>query len=146
MSIHQALKSHLLNDSDVALIVEDRVFRTIAPRGAALPRITFQRIDDTRERHMTAVSGHLSTDFDLKCWAATENEAIELADAVRRSLDHKHHTTIGLAPFGETISAAFLEDSFDDYEAPSDASDDGIHVVVQSWTIWHTETIPELAV
>ena len=146
MSLHAAIASHLLNDSDVALLVGDRVYRTIAPQDTAYPYITYQRITERRGRHFTAPAGLLATGMQIDCWSQDSNEVLDLADAVRRSLDHKNHAGMGLAPHKITINAAFLESSLDAFEEPSDKSDRGVFRVIQFWEIWHTETLPELAV
>ncbi len=146
MSINQSLASHLLHDSRVVQYVGGRVYHMVAPPNTPTPYITYQRITEGRERHMTAVAGLVETEFDVNCWSKSSNEASELADAVRRSLDHKYNSTLGRAPYKDTLAAAFLDNVFDDYEAPSDSSERGIFRVLQSWIVWHTESIPELAI
>lgn len=148
MSIHQALASHLLHDSRVVQYVGGRVYHMVyTPPGAPIyPYITYQRILASHERHMTSVAGLVATEFDVNCWSKDSNEANKVADAVRRSLDHKYNSTLGRAPYNATLAAAFLDNEFDDYEKLSDASERGVFRVLQSWIIWHTETTPELAI
>lgn len=63
-----------------------RVYPTIAPEGAALPRITFQRISTTPQN---SLSGHAGLDFvsmQIDCWATTRAAAAALALEVRRAI------------------------------------------------------------
>jgi len=146
MSLHAAIASHLLHDSRVAWLVKDQVYRTFAPQRATYPYITYQKVTESRERHYTAVTGLVSSGLQIDCWSKDSNEVLKVADAIRRSLDGLHHTTIGMAPNSITIKAAFLTSSIDDFEVPTEADNRGIFRVVMTWDIWHTETIPELAV
>lgn len=146
MSIQAAIASHLLHDSGVALLVGTQVYRTFAPQRATYPYITYQKVTERRARHMTATAGLVESGIQMDCWSTDSNEVLSVADAIRDSLDHLNHTTIGMAPNTATVKAAFLESSVDDFEEPTDASNLGIFRVIQTWEIWHTETIPQLAV
>ncbi len=151
MSIQAAISSHLRHDSRVAWLVGERVFRTFAPqrfKGAVTPYpyITYQKVTELRERHFTAAAGLVSAGIQIDCWSKDSNEVLEVADAIRRSLDGLNHKVIGRAPDNATIKAAFLTSSVDDFEEPTEADNRGIFRVIMTWDIWHTETIPELAV
>lgn len=146
VNIHKAIASHLLHDSRVALLVDVRVYRLPVPPRTPFPYISYQRISERRIRHFKASVGLLASTIQIDCWSEDSNQAIELADAVRRSLDHLEHVDLGREPNAVAISAAYLENSIDDFTEPTDGMNLGVHRVIQTWDIWHAETLPELAV
>lgn len=142
MSIKTALASHLKNEPIVAEKVGADVYLQVARTNALLPYITIHRISENHVRHMTAVSGLVQATFQIDCWADNPIGAEALADVVRRSLDHLNHQDIGIAPNTATVRGAFLEGSLDDFEGVTHGTTPRIFVVHQTWTIWHTESVP----
>jgi hypothetical protein len=135
-----------MHDSRVALLVDDRVHHLLAPPRTRYPYITFQIISQDRKRHMANICGLVEASVQINVWGRSASSAYDTAEAVRRSLDHLNHRTIGRAPNSETIRAAFLMNSFDDYGPSQHAEEMGIFGMVQEWTIWHEESLPALAV
>jgi hypothetical protein len=146
VSLFAAIKSHLLHHSKISLLVDDRVYHMVARRNPVRPYIVFQIISQDRWRHMTAVCGVVDTDVQLNCYADTADDADELAEAIRDSLDHFNHDDIGRAPDTIEVRAAFLNNSFMDTAPDPDGREYGLSRAVQEWRILHTESLPALAV
>lgn len=167
MSIQAAIASHLIHDSRVALELEedferreankagsglravDRVFHLTAPRRrrCPLPYITYQFVGTgARARHMTNVSGLLWLPLQINCWAARDEQASDIAEAVRKGLDHKNHTDIGRAPNTAYVNYVGLEPAFALYDPPTDGEEDGVFHYVIEGVVWHKESLPVLAV
>lgn len=142
MSIQTALASHLKNEPVVAEKVGAHVYIGVAPTNATLPRLTIHRIGDAHVHHMTAASGMADVTIQVDCWADDPIEADEVAETVRESLDGLHHMNIGLAPNTIYVRGARLDGTVDDFESPSDGATPRLFVVHQTWSIWHTESIP----
>lgn len=144
--VRAAIASHLIHDSQVALIVDGRVFSMVTPPRTAFPYITYQVISTDHVRHMTNVSGLVDRSVQINCWGRVETVVRTLADAVRKSLDHLNHRNIGRGANLLEIRAAFLENEIDDYTPSPRGDESGIFRIIMEWSIWHTETLPVLAV
>jgi len=157
MSLHAAIKSHLLHHSKVALLVDDRVYHmtVLSTRAPKRPYIVFQVISQDRWRHMSNTCGVVDTEVQINIYAdkhegadaaGKQIGAYTVAEEVRKSLDHLNHRTIGRAPDSLTVNAAFLNNSFADYTVDPDGREWGAFRVVQEWRIVHEESLPVLAV
>lgn len=142
MSIAAALASHLKEDTDIAATVGARVYRNTARQDAPLPYIVIRQINADHVHHLTAASGIVRATFQVDAYAVVGSEADALAELIRLSLDVKHHSTMGLEPNVEPLTAASLQSAIGDFIPPRDASDVGVDIVHQTWEIWHTETVP----
>ena len=140
MSAIGAVSSHLVHDPVVGLRVGFRVYRMVAARKAVFPYIVLQVISVRPVRHMTAAAGLRAQTVQLSCWAATADEMDALADEVRKSLDHRHHEDIGYEPDVVTLTAAFLESEIE--RTASAVGGGSVFGKIQTWTIWHKETVP----
>jgi hypothetical protein len=119
------LVSLLANESTVNAICGSRVYVTKAPQKAAFPHIVITQMSSEENPSMDGGSGQLRfITFDIDCRATTSVKAEELANAVRVFLDDYSG-----AAGSYTIGAVVMNDESDDYEAPQDGSDIGVHVV-----------------
>lgn len=136
MSLKQALFQVLRDDAPVGAIVVDRIYPGIAPRDAALPFITYQRISSTHERHMTARSGVAHPRMEINCWSASGITLDDLVNKVRLKLDRFAGPmgTIALQVFG-----AYLDNIRDDQVIPDDGSEQVHHRASMEFIIWHAE-------
>lgn len=140
MSLQAALYDELKNNAGVSAIVSTRIYPGVADDDASTPYITFTRISAERLHHMMATSGRARTTIQINSWDDNAKGAHELSDAIREGLDH-FDGTLGSAQTA-TVQLAKLENERDQYEAPIDGSEVGVHSVQQDWAFWHSETIP----
>lgn len=166
MSLFAAIKSHLLHASRVGLLVtaridpntrrslpplpvgEGRVFHmaVLSQRAPERPYIVFQLIGRDGWRHMENTSGVVDAPVQITCYADRDTDVDDVSEAVRRSLDHLHHRTIGRAPDTIMVRGAFLNDAFPDYIHDDDGREWGAFKIIQEWKIVHEESLPLLAV
>jgi hypothetical protein len=148
LSLFAAIKSHLLHDSKVALLVDDRVYHmaVLGERTPKRPYIVFQIIGRDGWRHMENTCGVVDGSVQITCYGDRDTDVDDVSEAVRRSLDHLNHRTIGRAPDTITVRAAFLEDEFPGYTSDDDGREWGAFSVIQEWRIVHAQSLPALAV
>lgn len=102
-----------------------RVYPLIRPQGAALPAVTFQRID-TQRLATTSLSGHNSKircRMQIDCWATTYAAAQSLFDAVKAAM----------------LSATAFS-ALNAGEHPLYEDDTKIYRVTSDWSCWFTDT------
>lgn len=143
MSIESALRAHLIANAGVTAIVGSRVYMKHAPTTATYPYIVMHKIGKRPSRHSLAACGLCDHSFQLDCWAQTDKAAKDLADEIRDGLDHYQGT---LGSGGETIYAHVVRyiNDYDDFDNPSDASEQGEYRTIVELRIWHAETVPSL--
>lgn len=137
MSLKQALFQVLRDNAPVAAIVVDRIYPGVAPLGAPLPYITYQRISSTHERHMTGRSGVAHPRMQINCWSTSGITLEDLVDKVRLKLDRFAGPmgAIALQVFG-----SYLDNIRDDQVIPKDGSEQVHHRASMEFIIWHVET------
>lgn len=97
MSIETGLRTHLINDTDVAALVANsdspttyRIYPLRLPQGYTLPAISYQRISADRTHTLSGPIGRVWPRFQVDCWAESYSTVRDLADKVRLALDgHK---------------------------------------------------------
>lgn len=89
---------------------------------------------------MLAVSGLVQTAIQINSWDDDAKGTHDLGEAVRDAMDH-FFGTLGSVQTA-TVQLASLENERDQYEAPEEGSEVGVHSVQQDWTFWHTESVP----
>jgi hypothetical protein len=143
MSIKAALASHLEHSVVVSAIAEGRVYRGIARRTAKMPRIVFTQISGVPARHLSAVSGLKQAMFQIDCWGSTEEEADDLADAVRSALD-QYQGTLGHGKYTASGATVFISGPRDDFSPPTDAGRVEKFRALLEAVVWYRETLPGL--
>jgi hypothetical protein len=136
MSLHAAIKSHLLHHSQVALLVGDRVYHmaVLGTRAPKRPYIVFQ------------TGAVTDAEVQITCYGNKDTQALDLANEIRMSLDHLHHRTIGRAPDTVTVRGAFWRRTIPDYDPDPDGREWGVFKAIQEWTIKYEHSLPALAV
>lgn len=138
MSLGSALRVELAGHTATATFLAgtpDRVFPQVIPQkvpgGAAqIPAVVYERRVVQRQVTYCGTSGLVRTTVSLDCYAASYDEAQDLAAAVRGALIDYSGLLGGIVD----VRAASLDTEFDvqDFEP-------GLYRVSQSWTFWHTE-------
>ncbi|NIO43786.1 MAG: DUF3168 domain-containing protein [Burkholderiales bacterium] len=143
MSVVAATISHLRANAGVNLYVGKRIYRTVVPANAALPYVTVQGLGGTTHEHYQGgVAGMRGSRLQINCYAADANTAGDAWETIRLALDGLAHTTLGAAPYDVSNATVMIEDHFDDYEEPRDASDRGTFSVKSEWHVWREEAVP----
>lgn len=137
-TIKGAIWDRLRNDSLVTAIVGQQVYPSPAPRSADPPYISFQRISKQTEHHLLGPNTLARARFQINCWAQGPDEADELAEAVRRSLDGLMRQQMG-AVFVDSI---FFLDQRDTATDPSDGSETVEHVCMLDFRVSYREQLP----
>jgi hypothetical protein len=143
MSLKAALASHLKHSVTVSEHSDDRVYRGVARRDAPMPYIVFHQISGVPARHLTAVSGLKQTLFQIDCWGTTEEEADDLANAVRNALD-QYQGTLGHGKHTATDATVFIAGPRDDNVPPTHGGRVDKYRALLEATIWYRETLPGL--
>lgn len=86
-SPESALRIALLTDPAVALALGTKVYPLLAPKAASLPLVTYRRSNITREHTLSSPMGTPTVSVEVSCYAATYEDARQVADVVRRRLD-----------------------------------------------------------
>ncbi len=128
----------ITNDSTVAALVVSRVYPVLAPQGAAIPYVTFQRISGPRVYHMGGATGLARVRMQVDCFAADYVAVKALATAVRGALEAQRGS-LGGAGLKINFRMMHLEDDQDSGPDITPGAATGIRRVTQDWDIWHTE-------
>jgi len=137
-AIESAIASKLKNTAGVSALVGNRVYRDVAPTNATLPYICFRQIDAEHERHFTAIANMVRVLFIIEIWGISELSVKNVAEQIRLAMDH-FYGTLGTTPNTAIVKHTELGAQVNDYVPPSDASQQGVFGVHQTWTFIHTE-------
>ena len=81
------LRSALVSSTSVTTMVGQRIYPLLAPKTAALPFITWRRSGIERQHTLAGPMGVPNVSVEIQSYAATYEDARELADRVRLVLD-----------------------------------------------------------
>ena len=81
----------LLNNSSVNSIADGRIFAGIAPQGTADPYITWHVITGTPANSVSDTPCADNSRVQIDCWSTDKQTAINLATAVRDSMETDTH-------------------------------------------------------
>lgn len=81
--IHEAVYTTLKDDTELTVLVGDRIFPQMAAQGVKFPCIVYQRIGTSnRFLHHTGTTKTALSRFQIDCWAKSPTLAIELSEIV----------------------------------------------------------------
>lgn len=86
-SPEQVVKHRIETTPDLARLVGLRVYPVLAPASAALPFVIYQRSQIERSQTLSRPMGVPRVSVQLDVYAATYEQAREIADALRANLD-----------------------------------------------------------
>lgn len=86
MDFHSALRTRLILDPMVGLLIGDRVTWIERPQTAALDAITLQVISDPRTQHLKGFNDLRETRVQLDCWSRSHLGATSLGEAAIAAL------------------------------------------------------------
>ena len=113
-SLAGELITYLKTQSDVTDLVGSgtaaRIYRHLAKQGVSLPYIVMRIYEGVSYRHLSAITGIRTNRVQVVCYAATDDGADQLAEAVRLSVDH-YRGTMGTTDIldieGESVEPGF---------------------------------------
>jgi hypothetical protein len=86
-SPEMVLRAALVADQTVNGLLGSRIYPLLAPATATLPLVTWQRTGIAREQSLKAPIGVPTVTIEYVIYAATYEQARQLADAMRKVLD-----------------------------------------------------------
>lgn len=95
-SPEQAVKHRIESSPALAQLVGFRVFPIIAPVSAQLPFILYQRSTIERSQTLSVPTGVPRVGMQIDTYAATYEEARQIADALRANLDGSSFSAYGV--------------------------------------------------
>lgn len=134
-SLHEALRTHLLADTNLSALIDERFFYVVVPqkipRGdQRMPCVVFNRNSVERSVRYCGTDGLVRAGVSLDCYALRYIEARAVANAVRQSIIDYRGTLGGLLQ----VQAVSLVNEIDLVDI-----EPGLFRVSQSWDFWHIE-------
>lgn len=127
--IEEGLFSHLTNDTAVGAEIDTRMFGSLAPAHAKLPRIVYTKIADGNTQTMCTTDSVKGDRYQLDCYAKDYKTSKALARLVKNSL-------VDFRGFmGDTYVKTVILETEQDLTDP----DPGLNRVSQTYLIWFVE-------
>lgn len=86
MSINSGLRTLLLADSNIASVVDTRVYPVQLPQNPTLPAVTYLAVSGNREVSNSGAQDYGYKRFQIDAWALTQAAALALADLITTRL------------------------------------------------------------
>lgn len=107
----------------------------LAPASASLPLVTWRRTAIEREQALGAPIGVPRVTVDYSIFAATYEQARDVADAMRRVLDG-----YGGTADNTEVNQTSLENESDDFVTLAGADMPPVYQITQTYDVWWQET------
>lgn len=122
MEVEYGLVQHLKADPTLDALLSGRIYPGIAPQGASLPRLTYNRISTQDDQAMDGPAGLPQTRLQIDVWGDSH-------DAVRAIVARLLALLNGTGgAWGDAwVACSEREDQRTSYEPPVDASDQGVY-------------------
>ncbi len=140
MSIRESLFRHLQATARGVFPGADCYPMGALPRKPPQNFITFQRVSNVHQRHMSGGSALSASRWQVDCWARYAADADKLYEAVRKSMDNLT-SSIGTAGSLTNIQASFLEGDTEEFVPPIDSSQTGRARVRMDFMLWVPESV-----
>lgn len=137
IDVRAALRAVLLADAAVAAIVGARVYPAILPQGVTQPSVVQSLISEETDYHMQGPSGLASMRVQVDAWALDQDDAVELAGAVKDVLSgFRGEVSFGSAsPQSEAeVKGIFAVAARDDFDATAK-----MHRRSRDYEVWYYE-------
>lgn len=105
----QVISRALSAAPDVARHIGFRIFPMIVPVSSDLPFVTYQRTRVSREQTLTTPAGVPKTVIELNIFSESYAQVREIADSMRKVIDHYSGTVQGV-----TVAHVKIEDESED--------------------------------
>lgn len=134
--IWEAVRQHLLGDTDITDLVNDRINPDELPQGEDLPSLVGYIIDSTSEQHLGGAAGVATTRLQIDAFADSRSEATYLQKLVRDSLITFHRGLMHDTFVNGVVIGSSLRNSRD---AAVDGSDNHRYLCSRDYLISHEE-------
>lgn len=138
MDAGMACRKLLIDDAAVSALVGTRVRPQKASQTDSLPYMIYRVVSGVRSGHFTGSALVNRSLVQIDGYARTEQESVNMVDAVRKELDGRIRTTVTLDGNNLTVSI-FLKDERDRLVQSLDGSDDGIYGFQLDFLVLHQE-------
>lgn len=135
------LVDYIKNAALIIAISGTKLFPQKLPQGTVLPAIVYDIVTGDPKHSFDGPIGFRRTSVDLTCWADTDLEAGQLADAVRLSLDGYTGEWSGNAVESVLDNT---NDTVDDLAIGGKSQTKTNYGVVMDFTFWHRTVRPDL--
>lgn len=130
-----ALRSVLIRAPAVAILLGTRVYPILAPASAALPFVVTRRSGISREHTLAGPMGVPTVNVEFQTYAATYEEARQVADRVRSVLDGYGGTVNNVE-----VKHVSLEQESDDFVQLAGGELPPVYQVTQTYIVLWQET------
>lgn len=130
-----ALRSVLIRAPAVAILLGTRVYPILAPASAALPFVVTRRSGINREHTLAGPMGVPTVSVEFQTYAATYEEARQVADRVRSVLDGYGGTVNNVE-----VKRVSLEQESDDFVQLAGGDIPPVYQVTQTYNVLWQET------
>ena len=118
----------------IAAQVGSRIYPLLAPATAPLPFLTYQRIGEEQEAHLTGLSGLTRAQYQFDIWGATADQAQTACLAVKLAMD-MYRGLMGTVPVRQFSISSIL----DGLEPPTEGQTLGIFRHTITADVWFHE-------
>ena len=132
MGVESQIYTQLAATIAVTDVVSTRIYRYQAPRAAALPYLTFQRIDTQIENHATGATVTTHCRVMVDSWGEDMDTVRKLADAVGTAISGWSNP--GGSP---SISMCHQISDVDLSEIPDEGNDQMLFRISQDYELWY---------
>ena len=143
MTLLEAVYVYLASKTQITSTasVGTRIYRLKRPQGTALPAITYRKLSEQNVGYQSGVSTLSRARIGIDCWAALPDAAETVRNAVR-DVCQNYSGTVSDAGEDVEIVHSWIEDDFEDFEEPADASDTGVYKASIDWLVWWRPAVP----
>lgn len=124
----------LVTNPAVAILIGTRAYPVLAPASAVLPFVTWRRAAIDREQTLGLPAGMPRVSVDFSIYAATYQEARNVADSIRSVLDG-----YGGSSENTTVRQAALQDESDDFVTLSGTDLPPVYQITQRYDVMWSE-------
>lgn len=140
MSVTEAIRDHLLDNSDVTDIVGEAVRESWAHHDQ-LPFVTIDGPRTSPEHHQTAEVGRVESSLQIDCWEErSRGHVTRLSTAVRKALYRKTAAAMG----GDSLSVGpvmCVDGPHNEDQSPTDGGKGGIFRDRMEFSVWHEQEV-----
>lgn len=134
--------SFLDGDADVVTRFGTRIRPLRADQGDTMPFLAYERIGSDKTHHMTASSGLGFCTMRLRGFATTAIVLQQMREECRLALDGRRPGSVTIDGNALNVRSIRLTEDRDEFQDPTDDSDDGIYGFAQDYDLVHVEEIP----
>jgi hypothetical protein len=137
MSAESDIVTLLTASTAVSDAIGNKIMPAMADQDDTLPYVLYDRLSSDLPIYMGGGAKRQNIRVAFDCFANTYSSAHSIADVLYDRL----HGKAGL--IGNTrFDSIFIDNQFDDFIPPTDASDTGIYVASLTINCWHAATVP----